>query len=101
MESLTAADLHKDGTVALHCSSGQPAPVKSRVPTEGECPDADGVPIHILLHVADGFMRELEIYKSDLSCILKSPAARDLVLFTPHEEAGVEWPGEEPKTGGA
>ena len=47
--------------------------VKKRIPVEAEFQDADGVLIHILLHVVDGQVKELEIYKEDGSSIIESP----------------------------
>jgi hypothetical protein len=41
------------------------APVRWRVPVEGETVDQDGVPILILLHVVDGMLNELEFFKGD------------------------------------
>jgi hypothetical protein len=42
-----------------------PAPTTLRVPVEGEAEDDDGVPIAVLLHVMDGRVVELEIYRVD------------------------------------
>ena len=87
--SVVAKQMFEDGTLALQCDRSDPAPVKWPVPTEGECPDADGVPIEVLLHVIHGFMNELEIVKYDGSEIRNPPSTRDLALFTPYGEAGV------------
>ena len=89
LNSVTAKQVFEDGTLALQCDSAHPAPVKWPVPTEGECPDADGLTIHVLLHVVDGFMVQLQIFKYGESEIQNPPAARDLELFTPYGEAGV------------
>jgi hypothetical protein len=89
LKSVAAKQIFEDGTLDLQCGPSSPAPVRRRVPTEGECVDADGVRIHVLLHVVNGAMNELEIFKDDSSIILSPPTARDLVLFTPYGEAGV------------
>jgi len=81
--SVAAQQVHEDGTLALRVLSGQPAPVKGRVPTEGSCPDADGVMIHVLLHVVSGMMDELEIFKEDGTDIVRPPLAGALVLAPP------------------
>jgi hypothetical protein len=47
--------------------------VKRRIPVEAEFQDADGVLVHILLHVVDGKVNELEIYKEDGSPIIEIP----------------------------
>ena len=83
LDSVTAKEILEDGTCALQCRPCLPAPVKRGVPTEGECPDADGVTIHVLLHVKDGFMSELEILKFGSSKILNPPTARGLVVCPP------------------
>jgi hypothetical protein len=96
LESVTAKQIFEDGTLALQCGPSEPAPVRCRVPTEGECPDADGMGIHVLLHVKVGVMHELEVFKDDGSPIRNPPVARDLVLFTPYGDAGVKWGAEDP-----
>jgi uncharacterized protein DUF6984 len=99
LDSVSAKEIDGDGSLTLRCGPVQPAPVRCRVPTEGECADADGVAIHVLLHVADGVMSELEVFRDDLSSVRNPRAARDLVLFTPYGEAGVKWGAGKPETG--
>lgn len=41
------------------------APTALRVPVEGQAVDDDGVPIAVLLHVVDGLIEELEIFRVD------------------------------------
>lgn len=94
LNSLTVEELDEDGGLALQSVTGSQAPVKWRVPTEGECKDSDGVSVHVLLHVLDGRMHELELYKEDGSRVCRLPEARDLVLFTPSGEEGVKWKGQ-------
>jgi hypothetical protein len=83
LDSVAAQQVYDDGTLALRVASGQPAAVKGRVPTEGMCPDVDGVMIAVLLHVVNGMMDELEIFKWDGSDIVRPPAAAELVLCHP------------------
>jgi hypothetical protein len=83
LDSVAAQKVYGDGTLALRVSSGQPAAVKGRIPTEGSCPDADGVMIHVLLHVVNGMMDELEIFKEDGSNVVRPPMADALVLAPP------------------
>src|SRR3954468_11828669 len=90
LDSVTARQLFEDGTLALQCGVCDPAQVKGRVPTEGECEDADGVVIHVLLHVVDGVMSELEVFKDDGSLARNPPLAGDLVVFPPYGDAGVK-----------
>src|SRR5262245_59248698 len=58
-----------------------PAPVTKRVPVEAEATDEDGVRVHVLLHVVNGFIREIEIYKDDGSAIKRLPNATDFDLL--------------------
>jgi hypothetical protein len=56
---------------------------KSRIPVEGEFEDVDGVTIHILLHVIDGWVKDLEVYKDDSSPVIRLPSADELRVFRP------------------
>jgi hypothetical protein len=96
LDSVTATELDENGSLALRCGPARPAVVKCRVATEGECADADGVAIHVLLHVVDGMVHELEVFKDDSSRVQNPPIARGLALFTPYGEAGVESGAGEP-----
>lgn len=89
LESAEAEVVDKDGSLSLRADRGPDAKVMARVPTEGECPDVDGVNIHILLHVVDGRMNELEVYKEDGSSPVQLPDPDALSLFTPYGEEGV------------
>jgi hypothetical protein len=93
LESVTAKQIHGDGTLTLKCDSGAPSSSKYRLAMEGRYRDADGMTISIMLHLdKHGFMSMLEIYKFDLSPIINQPSARDLVLLLP-EDRGRK-PGE-------
>jgi hypothetical protein len=83
--------IDEDGGLSLKCSAGRPAPVLCRVPTEGTCADLDGVQIHVLLHVVDGFVNELEVYKDDSSRVKRSPVAEHLVAFSDCSPPAVHW----------
>jgi hypothetical protein len=83
LDYVAAQQVYDDRTLALRVTSGQPAAVKGRVPTEGKCPDVDGVMIDVLLHVVNGMMDELEIFKEDGSDIVRPPTADALVLLPP------------------
>lgn len=58
-------------------TAGPSAQVKQRVPVEGRYIDgpldAGGASVEVLLHVVDGRMTELEVYKVDGSPILTGP----------------------------
>ena len=49
-----------------------------RIPVEAEGSDADGMPIHFLLHVIDGIAKEVEVFREDGNPILQVPLAKSL-----------------------
>jgi hypothetical protein len=55
--------------------------IKKRVPVEAEVNDKDGVKIHILLHVLDGKIDELEIYKENSSKIIREVKPSELKVL--------------------
>lgn len=62
----------------------RPAPiaaVEQRVPVEAEMLDKDGVTIHVLLHVVDGFLKELEIYRDDSNPLERGLSPEELDVF--------------------
>jgi len=65
--------IDEDESLEFLVQSNVKAKVKRRIPIEAEFQDADGVLIHLLLHVVDGKVNELEIYKEDGSPIIESP----------------------------
>ena len=75
--------LDRDGSLEFQVAPGEKADVKSRIPVEGSFEDADGVTIHVLLHVVDGQINELELYKDDGSPIVRAPDPATLRLFHP------------------
>jgi hypothetical protein len=57
------------------------ANVKGRVPVEAEVDDKDGVRIHLLLHVVNGFLNELEVFREDGSEIYQLPMPETLKIL--------------------
>jgi hypothetical protein len=76
--------IDSEGSLALRVSSSERADVKHRIPVEAEAHDRDGVMVHMLLHVVDGVVSELEIYKEDSSPILDLPPANEWHLIELH-----------------
>ena len=66
--------------------SAPPAPVRRRIPIEAEGLDDDGVEVHILLHVLDGYLCQLELYRVDRKPVSRLPDARSLRLFSLDDE---------------
>lgn len=83
LDSVTAKRINENGSLDLKVSSGPVAQVPRRVPTEAWCPDTDGMMIRLLLHVVEGTMYGLEIYKDDGSKIVRPPTASSLTLPPP------------------
>jgi hypothetical protein len=72
-----------EGSLELAVTSGPPAAVVRRIPVEAEVLDADGTTIHVLLHVVDGFMNELEFFREDGGMVqgpISAERLRPLVL---------------------
>ena len=67
-----------EGSLEISSGDGPHAAVVRRVPVEAEAEDSDGVTIHVLLHVVDGLMRELEIYLEDSAPVQRTPTPQDL-----------------------
>lgn len=73
LEAALVRPIDSDGSLGF-LVRGQPiASVASRIPVEGEYADADGVPVHVLLHVIDGVVNELEVYREDGGRPIVSP----------------------------
>jgi hypothetical protein len=59
--------IDEDGSLELLVGgSAPPALVDRRIPVEAEAEDIDGMTFHVLLHVVDGYINELEVYREDL-----------------------------------
>jgi hypothetical protein len=72
-----------NGSLRFVIKSDVVAPVARRIPVEAQCQDNDGMWIHALLHVVNGKISELEIYKDDSSPVIKRPTRDewDLVVL--------------------
>ena len=75
--------IDENGSVAFRVTSAVTADVRYAVPVEASADDSDGISIHFLLHVRDGRVHELEIYKDDGSPIRRWPPVDNLELFAP------------------
>lgn len=72
LEAAHVLTIDKEGSLQFR-ASGPSADVKHRVLAEGYYLDRDGVEngpvVNVLLHVVDGMLNELEIYKDDGSAV--------------------------------
>lgn len=75
--------IDENGSLEFDVGIAPKAVSKFRIPTEGEIEDIDGVIVHVLLHVVDGRVSELEIFKEDNSPVKKMPDPIALRLFQP------------------
>ncbi|MCC7369739.1 MAG: hypothetical protein IT306_15015 [Chloroflexi bacterium] len=64
------------------------ANVRRRVPIEAFCNDYDEAEIQILLHVVDGYMSELEVYRPDGKDVISLPQVQSLNAFCPDADSG-------------
>lgn len=62
--------LDENGSLRLQPGDTVPAAVNRRIPVEASYPNADGVVVHVLLHVVDGRLNELEVYREDSGRVL-------------------------------
>lgn len=76
MQAALVSQIASEGSLAFR-TAGPSAQVKQRVAVEGRYidgpVDAGGASVEVLLHVVDGRMTELEVYKVDGSPILTGP----------------------------
>ncbi len=70
-----------NGSLEFAPSDKPPAEVVRRIPVEAELDDSDGVTIHVLLHVVDGLVKELEVYRDDSGRVQRALAPEDLRLM--------------------
>ena len=83
LEALEATEIDENGSLTLFPKKREAAGVKYRVPIEASYTDADGVVIHVLIHVVSGLLHALEIFKEDASRVIRAPQPNLLNLFCP------------------
>jgi hypothetical protein len=72
LRSAMVVALDSNGSLRFDVRDGGQAEVVRRIPVEAETEDGDGVTIHLLLHVIDGLLNELEIYREDSKSLKRS-----------------------------
>jgi hypothetical protein len=66
--------IDENGSLEVRCPRfASKAPVKGRIPVELMGNDVDGVAVHVLLHVVDGLVTEIEVYKDLPTEVLQLP----------------------------
>lgn len=83
IENIQVKVIDENHSLSFLVSSNSRASIKRGIPTEARMKDEDGIFINVLLHVVDGKLNELEIYKDDGSQIRKKvdPAVLEIVEF--------------------
>lgn len=76
--TITARRIDEDGSLEFSGAMGPPAKIVRRIPVEAEAEDRDGATIHVLLHVVDGFMKELELYRDGEGSVQQMPLPENL-----------------------
>jgi hypothetical protein len=74
-------EIDSDGSLEISVTGGVPAEVVRRVPVEAEADDDDGATVHVLLHVVDGLLNELEFYRDGEGTVRRKPAGEDLRIL--------------------
>ncbi len=74
-------EIDRNGSLEFESSDETPAEVARRIPVEAELDDSDGVTIHVLLHVVDGLLKELEVYRDDSGRVQRVLVPGDLRLM--------------------
>ncbi|HZK91190.1 MAG TPA: hypothetical protein VFC56_13675 [Stellaceae bacterium] len=73
-----ASQIDDEGSLRLDVTSPVVADIQDRVPVTATFDDTDNIPIYLLLHVIEGKLAELEIYKGDGSRIIARPTPERL-----------------------
>jgi hypothetical protein len=85
LQSAMVRVIDKEGSLGFLVPCAERATVKYSIPIEAEADDIDGTTIHMLLHVRDGFIAELEFYKDDSSRIVRRPPTAQWRVVNLHD----------------
>ena len=70
-------------SIAFDVPSDAPrANVAATVPIEATAPDVDGMNVHFILHVRDGMLAYLDVFREDFGAITRWPTADELDVLT-------------------
>ena len=86
LHAVAVDDLDDNGSLRLYPASGPRAEVRHRIPIEAETSDVDGTRVHVLLHVVDGMVDELEVYREDSRPLQSRLTAEGLTVVPPSRE---------------
>jgi len=81
LEDCQVATIDDNGSLQFSVVNPLRATVRERIPVEAQYTDHDGIVVHVLLHVVEGVLQELEIYKDDSSRVVDAPHTADLEIW--------------------
>lgn len=81
LSSVTGRQTDEHGCLRLRTDETIEADSEIASPTEGRCEDIDGGVIVVMLHVRNGKLHLLEMFKEDGSEILRAPKAEALSVY--------------------
>lgn len=82
LRSCSVRSIDVDGGLEfLVHSSATAMQIQHRIPVEAEYEDVDGIVVHILLHVLQGKISELEFYREDGGLVRQRPMPNQLRVF--------------------
>lgn len=73
IQSVSVVEIDGDGSLRLSTRARVPAVVDRRIPVEASYLDRDGVRVHLLLHVVDGYLDEFEVFREDSGPVISRP----------------------------
>jgi hypothetical protein len=83
LDACSVREIDENGSLEFLIPSARAlAHVTSRVPSEGEYSDSDGVTVHVLLHVVNGVVNELELFKEDNSVVKDRDGVAAIEVFS-------------------
>ena len=81
LTGMIVSPIDQNGSLACLSSESQGAIIEKRIPVEAECDDRDGVRVHILLHVVNGLINELEVFREDGETLLDTINPNDMIVL--------------------
>ena len=93
LSSIRARRIDEYGTLQFSIAEPLAAKVIQTIPVEAEYLDDDGVPVWVMLHVAQGVMHGLEISRADGRPLISPPTSKRLEPFSTDYPAMIEKAG--------
>jgi hypothetical protein len=83
IDGILVSDIPGESSLVLfpRVESGSSASVEYQQPVEGKGLDSDGVPIHFVVHVVNGWLSELEIFREDSKPLIRWPDAESIQVY--------------------